>query len=822
MRDAVRLDSDQHSAVQYDGNEPLVILAPAGSGKTSTLTQRVVHLLQKDETEGEAKGQILVLTFTRKAGEELQDRVWKLMQKEGYKKRVLDRISACNFHQYALRTLRSHYREAGMRLPPTVITGDKQRFLVWQALQSLGEELQDSLYAGVELDTSSSSNVDELNEIVLEGVVEDYNGSLAMPPKGSREEDKTENRVRIRSAMTLLSRHSEGDVRPSQVRGFNEFLFAYSNLKSRFGFIDFNDFIPSLLRALSAPAVQQTMAKDLKHILVDEFQDTGKNQLHFVCELRRLTRRCSLTVVGDQNQRIYSFRGAPFDAFKEIKHLYPHAHVVQLLTNYRSCTGVVAISQALIMHNTQHYAMKAVRSASSEEGTVATHILPSAHRTCEFILSHARNARSVAVLCRTNYQCKAIVSRLKDMGADCEHVVGSEKKKGGEKRKKTGQTEVLSAGQFLLVVIGSSLVSSSSEVVDALCMCVRDLKAAAKRKIEQALDGCDAPASTLHAMLSKNGFRAGVKVLAKPVLQRLLPWLEFAMEAKDEGKEKGVRSAAMRLYCRVCSHFGIEAGDDVGKLAEHKAGHNVEGSNSASLESFLSSLSSSSLSGDSGNTTVRVMTIHQAKGLEFDRVFLPFFSAGSVPMCEYVHNEGREEAKGDEKNSGGGDGMTARDVLEEERRLAYVAMTRARSVLYILPCLQDIEGAPTSPSPFLSEMEASSLPPAGRRHDGRKTEVPHPPVISRGEGERCGGQNGGHAAEEGEGIPLHLSSPLDNSVHETTVGQVGEEGYPSSQPVKNTRRSEGRDLNIERLESMAKPLQNAFSVFLPRYSQFHS
>jgi DNA helicase-2/ATP-dependent DNA helicase PcrA len=593
------LNPEQLAAVTLADRHAL-ILAGAGSGKTRVLTTRIAWLVQAGRV---SPAGVLAVTFTNKAAREMFTRLAAMLP-------VNPRgMWIGTFHGLANRLLRAHHREAG--LP--------------QAFQILDQ--QDQLSAVKRL--ARAMNVDEDR----------------FPPR------EIQHFIAARKEEGLRPRELE--ARDEATRRFAELYAAYDEQCQREGVVDFAEL---LLRSFELLArnelLREHYAARFRHVLVDEFQDTNRLQYRWLKLVAG--REASLFAVGDDDQSIYSFRGANVANLGEFEREFAKGHVIRLEQNYRSQGAILNAANALIAHNRKRLG-KNLWTAAGEGELLRVYEGGSDAEEARFIVEEVQalarqGARlaDMAVLYRSNAQSRVLEHAL--FGARVPYRVygGLRFFERAEVKHALAYLRLAASpgddNAFLRVAnfpprgIGARTIEQLQEAAKARGVSLfeaidPDSKAGAFSKLVNELrsETANLPlAEAVEHVIARSGLIEHYKG-EREGADRIenLAELVNAAAAFTEEERDAESGEAVDPITAFLTHAALEAG-------EHQAGE--------------------------GRDALQLMTVHSAKGLEFDAVFLSGLEEGLFP-----HEQS----------------LLERDGLEEERRLAYVAITRARRRLYL-------------------------------------------------------------------------------------------------------------------------------------------
>jgi DNA helicase-2/ATP-dependent DNA helicase PcrA len=653
------LNGAQLEAVVH-GEGPLLIIAGAGTGKTTVLTRRIAHLIATKRARPE---EILALTFTEKAAAEMAERVDQLIP-WGYAETAIS-----TFHAFGDRVLRESALEAGLDPQFRVLSQPEQVIFLRERLFQLPLD--------------------------------------RFRPLG----DPTRH---LKALATLVSRAKDEDVSPQQYRAWAEgrlaaaatederdeaashlelaaFYEAHQRLLGEAGLVDFGDQIHRTLALLrERPAVLARLRARFRFVLVDEFQDTNHAQLEMLKLLAGET--ANLTVVGDDDQAIYRWRGAAAANLLAFRRLYAGAREVVLVENYRSTQVILDTAARLVGYNNP-YRLEAIAGidkrlrSSRPSGPPVRHahfdtVSAEADGTAAMIeerIQAGARPRDFAVLVRSNADADPFLRAL--------NVLGLPHRFSGS-RGLYAREEVRLLVSFLRVLANpddsvSLFYLAASEVYGMPEGDLLRLNHYARRKTRPLLEVLRGlPENEDLASVSGKTRDAAARLLADleratgevprrrtgEVLYGFLQWSgllgRLAKESSAEAEAK-VRNIA-RFFEVVKAYGDVAEHDRVPAFVAHLDLLRDAGDDPAVAEADLD------------EDAVHVLTVHKAKGLEFPHVFLVGCAESKFPLQRRGDPVGLPEELVKEEMAGGGNGH-----LLEERRLFYVAMTRARDELVL-------------------------------------------------------------------------------------------------------------------------------------------
>lgn len=642
------LNAEQIAAVMQPGN--CIVLAGAGSGKTKVLTTRIAYMLREKIAEPD---DILAVTFTNKAAKEMRERLTKMLG------RSVSSMWLGTFHGLCHRMLRDNYERAGLPAGFSIMDEDDQKKLI----------------------TSMHK--------------ENTNAPEGIEPKQLQE---------------FINKAKEAGIRAGRMEAFTDFedyavpfYKAYETRCSRMGVIDFSELMLRVSELLDTdPVFHDTYAGRFKHIQVDEFQDTNAMQYAWLRALKGDNGH--IFAVGDDDQSIYAFRGSDPQNMMDFAQEVGADKLVRLEQNYRSTGAILDAANALISNNENRLG-KNLRTDAQFGHKLQVLTFEDDRDEADYVaklikkaISKGMNPKDIAILYRSNYQSLGYERAL--MANAVPFVIY-----GGQKFYERMEiknviaylhltTNIMNDAAFLRVVnipsrgIGDATISQIAAIAeqhenrvneagDTIGMSLMEAATVeydgnAKPKIEGFLDILDGlyrfaaenplpdyldyliKATGLDQMYSK---KEEDKSRLENLQEMVTAARRFCQESEIEG---AMTKPAMEILPEFLATATLESAVDNGKNADHKAG-------------------------GASPDAVTLMTVHASKGLEFPMIIVGGMEDGTFPS---------DKAK-------------AEDGVDEERRLGYVAYTRAQERLYATVCKKRMkhgEILELEPSPFLTEV----------------------------------------------------------------------------------------------------------------------
>ena len=616
------LNQNQQQAVVHEKG-PMLVLAGAGSGKTSVLTNRIAYLIEQEISPAN----ILAITFTNKAAREMKERVTKLI---GTDARY---IQISTFHSFGLKILKENYEFLGYEKNFIILDSDDTLTVVKKLMKDLN--MNPKYYNARELRSKISSAKNEL-----------------ITPEKFKKQEFDEKVV------TLYKKYCE------KLKAGNS--------------VDFDDLLilPIKLFEIS-PSILNSYQERYQYILIDEYQDTNEAQYVFSKMLSKKYR--NIFAVGDNDQAIYAFRGANYKNILNFEKDYPDCKIILLEENYRSTKTILNAANSVIKHNKLRKDKNLW--SNNEEGDKIKYIKTDDEKAeGDYVVKEIKKLKEagtsyddIAILYRTNAQSRAM-------------------------------EEALLKANIPYRIIGSFYFYNRKEIKDLLCYLRLINNPKDDVSLSRIINGPkrgigNVTIANINARAEENNtslfeaITSGKELAFKQLIEELTKMsenktlteiVELVLE-KSGLKQELVEEKTLESEIRL---ENLEEFKSITKNYENEYGE-------VSLDDFLNEISlvSDVTEHDEGNNKVSLMTVHSVKGLEYDDVFIIGMEEGIFPHYNSIM-EGTNEA------------------IEEERRLCYVAITRAKKKLWIMNTKKRMIYGQTqvnAPSRFIDEIEDKYL-----------------------------------------------------------------------------------------------------------------
>jgi len=623
-------DKQREAASQIDGS--ILILAGAGSGKTRTITYRIAHMI---ENVGISPYSILAVTFTNKAAKEMRERVEEL---------VGDIAKACTistFHSFGMRLLRMYGKEVGYNSNFTIYDTDDQKRIVKAILK--GQNL--------------SINGVKLTERDLVSMIS-----------------------KIKEQIKTLDEYS---VMNKQIV---EVYDKYNRALLESNAMDFSDILLNTYKLLQKPEILEKVQNKYKYIMIDEYQDTNNLQYKIIDLIAR--KSSNLCVVGDENQSIYGFRGANILNILNFETNYNNAKIIKLEENYRSTTTILDAANELIKNNKSSKDKK-LWTQNGKGDLIKVLACDNARdevsRIIEIIKENHQNGiayRDMTILYRTNAQ-----SRLFEEGFLRYNIP----------HKVFGGVSFYSRAEIKDIIAYLSIIVNPQDELNLQRIINVPKRKVGEKGIEKIITYARENNLNLLEALSHIKEISGLTVVGK---EKILEMYGIIKELKDLSYTETASYIVQTLidkikYIDYIKENYSDAEARIENIDEFKNSilelENVVGE--LRLNEYLENVSLISATDDLEEKSdyVKLMTIHNSKGLEFPIVFLVGFENEIFPGSRAMFEE---------------------KEMEEERRLCYVALTRAEKKLYLSHAtIRFVYGQDrlSTPSVFLKEIPEKLL-----------------------------------------------------------------------------------------------------------------
>ncbi len=629
------LNPAQKQAVTHQGT-PLLVMAGAGSGKTRVLTHRIAHLLS---TGRATPGSVLAITFTNKAAGEMRERVQKLVP--GGRG-----IWVSTFHSACVRLLRRYHDAAGLKSTFSIYDQADSLRLMTMVLKDLGADTKN-----------------RLPRRVL-GQVSDLKNELVSAQEYAR--------------VAPVDPHSQ-----LVAKAYLE----YQKRLRRANALDFDDLIMATVKMLREhPAIAENLHRRFRHILVDEYQDTNHAQYALVRELvgdgSDGVEPAELTVVGDSDQSIYAFRGASIRNIEEFEKDYENAETVYLEQNYRSTGSILKAANAVISKN-KGRKPKNLWTAEGNGSKVVLEVGDTEHDEARIVVAELdRLSESgvgwgeIAIFYRTNAQSRALEDRLRRAGIPYRIVGGTRFYERAEVKDALAYVQAAINPDDVVALrriintprrgIGdkaqAALAAHAERYGISFGEALADTVADSTREIDGLAARPRAEAGKLWELLQQARVKDQAGESPGKVLEDLLDGSGYIgqLKASVDPQDASRLDNLAELVSSAEEFFGEWA-------ATSDTNEDPDAPERTPLMAFMEKVSLIADADqlpdqDASSGEVTMMTVHTAKGLEFPYVFVTGMEDGTFPHARSMDSESE---------------------LAEERRLAYVAITRARKRLYL-------------------------------------------------------------------------------------------------------------------------------------------
>ena len=589
---------------------PLLILAGAGSGKTTVLVNRISYILQSGLCK---PWNILAITFTNKAAGELKERICNTVPEGGAD------IWAATFHSTCARILRRYGSRLGYSSHFTVYATDDQKKLVKDICKQL--------------------NIDE-KQLPAKAILSEI----------SKAKDKM-------ITPEEMLKNADYDFRKVSIAKVYE---VYQTRLKTADAMDFDDLLCKAVELFETnPDVLEIYQRQFKYIMVDEYQDTNRVQYRFVSMLAAL--HGNICVVGDDDQSIYKFRGATIENILSFENTFKGARVIRLEQNYRSTQTILDAANGVISNNTVRKG-KTLWTQNPKGEKIIVHTCDSERDEASFVaqtildgVSDGRKYSDFAVLYRTNAQSNAIEQALSRSGVP-HRIIGGHRFYDRE--------EIRDMVAYLQVINNPHDDVRLSRIINV------PKRSIGARTVEIAAEIASGIGESIYSVISEADSYPQLSRAASK-LKAFTALIDGLIEAEDSGDY-----SLAELYNLVLEHTDYSAYlkaekenadvriENIEELSSNIIKFEEDYGEEATLSGFLEEISllSDIDNYDAESDTAVMMTLHSAKGLEFPVVFITGMEDGLFPSIASMMNP---------------------EEINEERRLAYVGITRAKELLYL-------------------------------------------------------------------------------------------------------------------------------------------
>ena len=598
------LNEAQNEAVSHiDG--PLLIVAGAGSGKTKVLTSRIAHMIKQKKA---FPNQILAVTFTNKAAREMQNRVSKILGREAIGMTWLG-----TFHSISAKILRKHAQAVGLKSNFSIIDQDDQLRLI--------------------KNISKAENIDtkKISPNVIQSIIDRWKN------KGWYPDD-----VILRKRDPLE-------------KSFLEIYKIYQSKLIDLNSTDFGDLILHCVKIFERNKdISEIYSRNFKYILVDEYQDTNHIQSKWLLHLAKYHK--NISCVGDDDQSIYSWRGAEIKNFLEFDKIYENTKIIRLEKNYRSTQNILSVASKLIENNQSRVGKKLFTNGESGDlvslncyRSVKDEATDISDKIEEYKKDFSLN--NMAILVRAIFQTREFEERFLKIGIPYRIIGGI---------KFYERAEIKDCIAYLRVTYQDQDDLSFERIINVPKRSIGETSL--KQIIEFAKKNKVTLDVSARRLIEKNEIKPKTKLGLVSLLNQFEKW-------RDDLKNKKIGHVKLLQIILDESGYSNMLKNKKDLENENRI-ENIKELLSAmkefdNLESFLEHVSlATSIDKNWEGEKINLMSMHASKGLEFDVVFLPGWEEGLFPHQKSIEEKGE---KG----------------LEEERRLAYVGITRAKKIANI-------------------------------------------------------------------------------------------------------------------------------------------
>ncbi|MDC3185563.1 UvrD-helicase domain-containing protein, partial [Candidatus Pelagibacter sp.] len=585
-------------------NGPLLIVAGAGSGKTRVITSKIAHIIKQRLA---FPNQILAVTFTNKAASEMLRRVNDILKKD-----AIDLSWVGTFHSISAKLLRRHAKAANLNSNFTIIDQDDQSRLI--------------------------KNICKAENVDVKKISPNFILSVI---------DKWKNKGWYPSDVIL----KKGDIFE---KGFLNIYKIYQSKLLDLNVCDFGDLILHCVKIFeNNPDIANIYAQNFKYILVDEYQDTNHIQSRWLNALSKYHN--NLCCVGDDDQSIYSWRGAEIKNFLEFDQNYNNTKIIRLEENYRSTQNILSVASKLIENNKNRVGKTLFTSGSEGEPVILNCYRNGKDEAIGISdqiekLKKKYNLNNISILVRAIFQTREFEERFLKIGLPYRIIGGI---------KFYERAEIKDCISYLKVVFQENDDLAFERIVNVPKRSIGDTTI--KQINDFAKKNSLSMEKSSRKLIEMNMIKPKTKIGLSSILNLIEKWRKDNIDKKNH----------IKLLQTILDESGYsQMLKNKKDLENENRLENIKELISAmkefdNLESFLEHVAlATSIDQDWKGQKVNLMTMHASKGLEFDVIFLPGWEEGLFPHQKSIEEKGQ-------------------NGLEEERRLAYVGITRGKKLAHI-------------------------------------------------------------------------------------------------------------------------------------------
>lgn len=608
-----KLNNEQKKAAQQI-NGPVLILAGAGTGKTRTITYKMAHMINELNI---SPFSILALTFTNKAAKEMKERIENLVGNDARN------LLVSTFHSLGVKLLRTYGNRIGYGSNFNIYDSDDQKTIIREVVREIN------------LDKDKYS-LHEINKVISK---------------------LKEQGVTINNFHSNVSRTGE-------LTGFDKILFKvyerYTDKLKKNNAMDFSDLLINTKKILNDPYVLSQIQNRFQYIMVDEYQDTNNLQYEIVSKIAEKNR--NICVVGDEDQSIYAFRGANIENILNFEKDYPDAKIFKLEQNYRSTKNILGVANSVIKNNTSSKG-KILWSDGEQGDKIKIYPATNEYDEADFVVKTIKEIftkkgdyKEITILYRTNSQSRVVEEKLINEKIPY---------------KIYGGVQFYQRKEIKDIIAGLSLINNLNDSHNLYRFInphhTKYVGDRTKEKLEEFANNNNL--SIFESLKYIDTFK-NLKNTAKEGIKNFYDTIKYLHELSNEVSISELYDEVIIKtgYIKELRSYDEKADDRINNLEQLKNSIvEMEKSNEGlTLSEYLNNVSLMSTTDDliEDENFVKLMTVHNSKGLEFDNVFIVGMEEELFPSI--IKNSSFKE-----------------EEEEEERRLCYVALTRAGKKLFI-------------------------------------------------------------------------------------------------------------------------------------------